>query len=95
MHPIEQYLKNFLGRAYPELALAITLHNVTHSTTTQAGCNTINASPLYGNTCDEVEPHTFSDQISLKSQQQCQYFKETLGICFLLYRRYLFTIANV
>ena len=45
MHPIEQYLKNFLGRAYPELALVITLHNVTHRTTTQAGCITM--SPHY------------------------------------------------
>ena len=41
MHPIKQYRKNFLGRAYPELALAITLHNVTHHTTMQARCITM------------------------------------------------------
>ena len=29
MHPIEPYLGNFLGRAYPELPIK-KLHNVTH-----------------------------------------------------------------
>ena len=40
MHPIEQFIKNFLGRAYPRILLAIKLNSVirTVRSTRQGGC---------------------------------------------------------